>query len=118
VDFSKFTTYSWTPSQPASMKAADERIVAAVERELQARGMRKAATGQGDVLVTYSALRDPNAPNEVAGTLVVGLLEPGSRRRLLQLRVDTPLQGDGAALDGAIDRVVAELFQKYPKQAS
>jgi hypothetical protein len=110
VDFARFKTYSWTPSQPAPVKATDDRIVAAVDRELQSLGLTKTDNGTGDVLVTYSALRGNG--NAVDG-LVVGMLDPGTRRRLLQLRADTPI--DSAA---SVDSVVAELFTQYPTRVS
>src|SRR5512138_3250352 len=52
VDYSKFKTYAWTKGQPANTQAIDAQIVAAVDRELAALGMTKAASNP-DVLVTY-----------------------------------------------------------------
>jgi Domain of unknown function (DUF4136) len=118
VDFSRFKTYSWTPSQPAPDKAVDERIVAAVDGELRSVGLTKAAPGSaGDVLVTYSALRRLDVTGEAVGTLVVGMLEPGTRRRLLQLRAEHPIEGTPTTVDAAITRVVGQLFAKYPTRA-
>src|SRR3954462_1084324 len=56
VDFAKFTSYSWTQGQPSASKAIDGQVVAAVNRELAALGMTTAASGPGDVLVTYYSL--------------------------------------------------------------
>jgi hypothetical protein len=126
VDFAKFRTYSWTQGQPSADRKIDAQIVAAVDAELLALGMTKAATGTGDVLVTYYSLTrtdvDLNAkpdakglqPQYSVGTLVVGLLEPESRRRLLRLRADKPLDTEPAKLEAAIKSVVAEMFEKYP----
>src|SRR4051812_14264362 len=97
VDFAKFKTYSWTVGQPSADKKIDARIVAAVDRELAALGMTKAASGPGDVLAAYYSLSrtdvDVKAKEDAAGarpqysvgTLMVALLEPATRRRLLQL---------------------------------
>ncbi len=114
VDFSRLKTYSWTPSQPAPVKAVDDRIVGDVDRELSGLGLAKSESGTGDVLVTYSALR----PEGAVGTLVVGFLDPHTRKRLLQLRADKPLETDAAGLDAAIDRLVAELFEQYPTRTA
>jgi hypothetical protein len=126
VDFSKFKTYSWTQGQPSPDKTIDGQIVAAVDREMGALGMSKASSGTGDVMATYYSLSrtdvnlkgKPDAsgalPQYPVGTLMVGLLEPGTRRRLLQLRIDRPLAGSRDELEGIINSAVAELFAKYP----
>jgi hypothetical protein len=126
VDFSKFKTYSWMAGQPSAIKAVDAQIVAAVDRELAALGMTKATTGTGDVVASYFSLTrtdvdlkaKPDAkgarPGYSVGSLMVALLEPASRRRLLQLRVDQPIETQPEELAATIDRAVAEMFAKYP----
>ena len=88
--------------------------------------MTKAATGTGDVLVTYASLqrsdvnlkakKDANGilPQYPVGTLVVDLLDPGTQRQLLRLRLDKPLNADASKLEPAINSAVAELFANYP----
>ena len=56
-------------------------------------------------------------PQYPVGTLMVTLLEPGTRRRLLQLRIDKPISGSRDELEGVIGGAVAELFAKYPTRA-
>jgi uncharacterized protein DUF4136 len=126
VDFAKFKTYSWTKGQPSHSKTIDAQVVAAVDRELATLGMTKATAGPGDVLVTYYSLSrtDVNLkakqdskgmlPQYSVGTLVVGLLEPESRKRLLRLRIDKPIDTEPEKLKAAIDEAVAALFAKYP----
>jgi len=126
VDFAKFKSYTWKKGQPAPLKSVDEQIVSAVERELQGLGMTKAATGTGDVLVTYASLqrsdvnlkakKDANGilPQYPVGTLVVDLLDPATQRQLLRLRLDKPLNADPSKLESAINSAVAELFANYP----
>ena len=126
VDFAKFKTYSWMTGQPSAIKAVDAQIVAAVDRELAALGMTKATSGPGDVVASYYSLTrtdvdlkaKPDAlgarPGYSVGSLGVVLLEPASRRRLLQLRVDQPIETEPEQLAATIDRVVAEMFAKYP----
>jgi hypothetical protein len=53
-------------------------------------------------------------PQYWVGTLMVALLEPGSRRRLLRMRVDQPIDIEPAKLEAAINTAVAALFAKYP----
>ncbi|HVH27234.1 MAG TPA: DUF4136 domain-containing protein [Vicinamibacterales bacterium] len=126
VDFAKFKTYSWMAGQPSAIKAVDAQIVAAVDRELAGLAMKKATSGPGDVVVSYYSLSrtdvdlkaKPDAkgarPGYSVGSLGVVLLEPASRRRLLQLRVDEPIETQAEELAATIDRVVAEMFAKYP----
>jgi hypothetical protein len=130
VDFSRFITYSWTPGQPANLRTIDAQIVAAVDRELKALGMSRVPPGGGDVLATYFSLTrtdvDLNAraddtglrPEQSVGTLIVALLDPGTRRRLLQLRTDRPIDTSPAGLEADINRAVTELFEKYPTRTA
>jgi Domain of unknown function (DUF4136) len=129
VDFAKFTTYSWTQGQPSASKTIDAQVVAAVDRELGALGMTKAASGTGDVLAAYYSLSRTDVdlkakadsaglrPQYSVGTLMVALLEPGSRRRLLRMRIDQPIDTEPAKLEAAINTAVAALFAKYPTRA-
>jgi hypothetical protein len=129
VDFAKFKTYSWTVGQPSAVKAINSQVIAAVDRELSALGMTKAASGPGDVLATYYSLTrtdvnvkaEPDAagvrPQYPVGTLVVAMLEPASRRRLLRMRVDQPIDTEPAKLEAAINDAVAALFAEYPTRA-
>ena len=126
VDFSALKTYSWTKGQPSADKTIDARIIDAVDRELSALGMSKAASGSGDVLATYYSLSrtdvnhkaKPDAqgvrPQYWVGTLVVALLDPGNRERWLRLRIDKPIEIEPAKLDAAIDSAVAAMFAKFP----
>jgi len=126
VDPAKFKTYSWTKGGPSPNKTIDSQIVAAVDRELKGLGLTKAASGPGDVLVTYYTIRrtdvdlkaKPDAagalPQYPVGSLLVAMLDPGTRRRLVQLRTDKPVDADPAKLEAIINSAVAELFAKYP----
>jgi Domain of unknown function (DUF4136) len=126
VDFAKFSTYSWTTGQPSAVKEIDTHVKDAVDRELAALGMRRAATGPGDVLVAYYSLSRTDVdlkgkpdskgalPQYAVGTLMVALLDPSSRHRLLRLRVDTPIDSEPTKLAATIDDAVAALFAKYP----
>ena len=126
VNYAAFKTYSWTQGQPSQDKQIDRAIVAAVDKEMSGLGMSKAASGPGDVLVTYYSLSRTdvnlkakpdaagNLPRYSVGTLVVGLLDTGTRKRLLRLRIDKPIEGDRSQLEGTINEAVAALFAQYP----
>ena len=126
VDFAKFKTYTWTGGQPSPIKAIDTQVIAAVDAELKTLGMTKATSGTGDVLVTYYSLSrtdvdlkgKPDAqgvrPQYAVGTLAVALLDTGSRRQLLRMRADRPIESDTTKLDASIKAAVADMFAKYP----
>ena len=123
VDFARFKTYSWTKGQPSPDKTIDAQVVAAVDRELNALGMTRATSGPADVLAAYYSVSRTDVdhkakpdltgarPQQTVGTLMVALLDPASRRRLLRLRVDRPI---GGQLEPAINAAVAEMFALYP----
>ena len=87
----KARTFVWTVSHPSFDKAVDSLIVAAVDRELGARGFTKLPSGRSDVVVTYASLSKTHVDlkSKVAkggpyreflvGTLVVDLSDPASR---------------------------------------
>ena len=56
TDFSAFKTYSWKdPAAAAKDPQMHTRIIWYVERELEKKGLKKTADGQGDLLVRYYA---------------------------------------------------------------
>jgi hypothetical protein len=118
-------TYVWTVTRPSFDKTIDTQIVAAVDRELSARGFTKRPSGPSDITVTYASVsrtdidlktstRD-GAPNESAvGTLTVDLTNPTTRELLFRVRVDTPIEKSSTALESVINASVKAMFEKYP----
>jgi hypothetical protein len=125
----KARTYVWAASRPTFDKHLDSLIVAAVDRELGARGFTKLPSGHSDVLVTYDALgrtdvdlkskpaKDGTLRELSVGTLVVDLTDPANRQLLFSVRMDTPIERDLATIGAAIDEVVKEMFDKYPSSS-
>jgi hypothetical protein len=126
VDPAKFKTYSWIKGGPSPDKTVDAQILAAVDKELPGVGLTKAASGKPDVLVTYYSLRrtDVNLeakpdstgkqPQYPVGSLMVALMDPATRKRVVQLRTDKPLELEPAKLEAGINAAVTEMFAKYP----
>jgi hypothetical protein len=121
-------TYRWTETRPSFDKTIDAQIIVAVDRELQARGLRKLATGPCDLLVTYSSLSrtDVDLKSEApsgessefaVGTLIVDLRDPSNRSSLFRVRLDMPIELDHTRLEATIDAGVAAMFKKYPVAA-
>jgi len=98
----------------------------AIPKELGGLGMSKAASGKGDVLVTYYSLRrtdvdlkaKPDAsgaqPQYPVGSLLVAMLNPATRGRLVELRTDKPVDLEPGKSESIINAAVAEMFAKYP----
>jgi uncharacterized protein DUF4136 len=128
ADFSAIKTYSWTSGWTAYDKSVDEQICAAIDQELDAVGLTKVESGPGDVIVTYASLKRTDVdlkakpaekggmrPEYPVGSLVVLLLEPGTRRELFRARADVKLPADPAQFGPMIAGTVAEMFEKYPR---
>ena len=122
----KAKTYTWTVSQPSFNKDVDKQIIAAVDRELQARGLTKAATAPGDLTVTYASisrtdvdLKSKGKQGELTqysvGTLVVDLRNPANQQPLFRVRIDKPIDSDPATYEATINAAVAAMFEKYPR---
>ncbi len=128
TDFTKLKTYRWESGQPAIIQAVHVDIVAAVDRELAALGFQKKDAGPSDVLVTYATLRrtDVDLTSKAAqgkkaggnrqeiGTLVVIMMEPGTRKQIFNARGDKPIEPDVDKVNVVVDATVAEMFAKYP----
>jgi hypothetical protein len=121
----KARTYVWTVSRPSFNKKVDTLIVAAVDRELGARGLNKLPSGPSDVTVTYASVGRTdvdvkNAPKSgvsgefAVGTLIIDLSDPTNRQLLFRVRLDTPIATDAATFETTINAAVAAMFDKYP----
>jgi len=128
----KAKTYVWTKSQPSFDKDVDRQIIAAVDRELSARGFTKVDAAPSDVVVTYASLSRTDAdlkskPDKdkggalreyAVGTLVVDMRDPANKDSLFRVRMDTPIDKDPVKLEAAINAAVAAMFEKYPKPST
>jgi len=127
IDFSKIRTYTWMAGWPAFDPSVDWQIEADVDRELAALGLTKLTAEPCDTLVTYAAIRrtDVDVKTKVspdsdlrreypAGTVIVVLLDSGSRRELFRGRADMALQSDAAQRRLQIQTAIAQMFSRYP----
>jgi hypothetical protein len=134
----KARTYVWTERHAAFDTQADARIVAAIDRELESRGLMKLTSGSADLVVAYASLTKTGVdlkatpsqgthgthgthgtlPEYLVGTLVVELSEPTTHEALYRVQVDTPIEREQGAVEAAIDAAVRALFEKYPAQKS
>jgi hypothetical protein len=126
-DFSKLKTYCWNVGWPAYDKATDQQIVAAVDRQLAARGLTKLTGEPCDVIAKYRSLQrtDVDLDSEpfpgtglrgvyAVGTLFIVLREPRSRREVFRARVAAPLESEPSKRAVQIDAAIARIFKRYP----
>jgi hypothetical protein len=131
ADFQTLRTYAWTRGWASFDRTLDRRIVTAVDRELGALGLMKRDVGPSDVLVTYGSVQRTDVdvhkhhdelsgtyPEHGVGTLVVLMLESGTRRELFRARVDLPLDTPRTQLVGQVDTIVRKIFARYPTRVS
>lgn len=127
TDFSKFKTYTWEHGWQTYDKAVNEQIITSIDRELAGVGLTRRESGTADVIVTYASLwridvdlnaksttADGKLPQYDVGTLVVLLLEPGSRKELFRGRVDQPIEVETNKVKAVVDAAVKDMFAKYP----
>lgn len=141
VDFSQYQTYRWITDdlvliQPGTGDdrirnvANERRIRSAIERELEARGLRKAAGDDAELIVAftlgthvryriqggdnYDIVTDP-AASYTRGVLTIYLFDRASRRQIWSARTHKNLEpGDNP--DAVINTAVDVLLARFPPQ--
>jgi Domain of unknown function (DUF4136) len=56
VDFSALSSYSWQPGQPAPNSLIDKRIIAAIDRQLTAKGWTKVESAPGAIVIYQAGI--------------------------------------------------------------
>lgn len=130
ADVTTFKTYEWTPGHKALDPAWDKAIIAAVEKELAAKGLKPGKPG--DVLVAYHGVQredvdlstfDPKAAASgtkaaqiiKVGTLALELRNPATRAVIWRVAAEGAIKNvTPAERDAFVAKMVASLFEKYP----
>jgi len=133
TDFSRYRTYAWREGAAALDPDVSDRVRAAVDRELAAKGMQKVdRSGSPDLLVYASASRDQErAVNpeqwgydvgvgservEVVlipiGTLLVDLVDAGTNRLVWRGEITKAL--GGPVSDRQLRDITGRLFRDLP----
>ena len=146
IDVGQYRTYSWGPAgeQATGDPRLDnnqffqERIQAAVERHLNARGFEKTAVEASDLFIRYHASVEQlvnadgaDLPSAVcddcrpfvfdAGTIVIDLIDARSRRLVWRGWAEGDIDGvvnDQAWMEKHVDRAVARILEKLPRKVS
>lgn len=145
-DVHQYRSYGWGPADDQATgdprldnnRFFQERIEAAVERNLNARGFEKTAPGESDLLIRYYASVEQlvnadgaDLPFAVcddcrpfvfdAGTIVIDLIDARSRRLVWRGWAEGDIDGvvnDQAWMEKHVDRAVARILEKLPRKVS
>jgi len=136
ADFAAFKTYAWKDTQePASPPLDHQALTRDVERELEAKGFTKDASGRPDVLVRYFVKVGKRTRS--SSRMEDGRWQPSERRTVVELSrikelkvilelyrpaelepawsaVATDALAPPERLDVQIERTVARLLAQYP----
>ena len=143
ADFSKLKTYSWTSGVPAKNPDIHNHIISSIEKQLTAKGLTRVDQG-GDMLVSYHAAVMPDyesvtvakpgtwgprtgsteaAWQVVRGSLIVEMVNPGTKQELWRGTATDTLSNEGPTIDVTknmdkskkkVTKVVEKLFKYYP----
>jgi Domain of unknown function (DUF4136) len=140
ADFSSYKTYAWAPFQdPAPNPANHIRITRAVERELEAKGLRKVSPGDAAFFVRYQARLDKkikgtpsqsespwqpsnkrtivNFSKVKIGTLILEVWDAGTKELVWQARESMPAPSPDR-VEAAIDKSVKRLMEEFPPRVA
>lgn len=141
ADYSAYSTYAWHKGLPAARKQIQGFIVDAVESELEAKGLTKAASeGEADLyVVTYAFgsieagavggfFRDPSwswgiitvdARAVGVGTLVIELVDVQNNRLVFHGVADNTIIGQDAGwpqIEKKVKKVTKKILGRYPNR--
>ena len=144
AQFHNFRTYSWKVTAPLENQLMSQRIVAAVDQQLQSRGMQRVDSG-GDVFATYhgsvnnrldiqsfgygyggwyggwgGASRTTTVNEIPVGTLVVDLVDTKKNQMVWRGTATDDLRASSSPQDAQrrIDDAVKAMFHKFPPQTT
>jgi hypothetical protein len=146
MDVHQYRTYGWGPADEQATgdprldnnRFFQERIAAAVERNLNARGFEKTALGESDLLIRYYASVEqlvnadgvdfPYATCDGcrpfvfdSGTLVIDLIDARSRRLVWRGWAEGDIDGvvdNQAWMEKHVDDAVARILENLPRSVS
>jgi hypothetical protein len=137
ADFSTFQTYAWGDGTPAVNERVQGWIVAAVDRELQERGLRPAEWDDADLHVFTHVDADSHVDlwsnyvssptwtigiisadlrQTLTGMLIVEVVDPSSENPVWLARATKNFTGPAQSARPKIDKLVTKVFKKFPKR--
>ena len=139
ANFAPLKTYSWRPGTPLPNPLMSERVIAAVDAQLKAKGLTRVESG-GDVTVTYHASSEKNmdvqsfssggayscwggcttsttvTPVHV-GTLIVDVVDTKSDKMLWRGSVNDTISSNPSENEKKVNEGVKKMFANFPPKA-
>jgi hypothetical protein len=136
IGSARYKTFAFEEGTPARRPEAQERILAAVERELHAKGLTR-VFGESELHVVTHVLVDRHTLEKLerkdyfdywrgvnsvdafdlrAGTIVVDVVDAGQQRRVWRGVASAAVKGTPAKTLARIDKIVNKLFKSFPEQ--
>lgn len=136
VTWSNYHTYSWGEGTPAENPLVAQRIVAGIDAQLSAKGLKK-VDSDPDLLVMYHAATDQQkslnwsnmggwgrfggmgsaqVDTVITGQLKVDLADYKAKQFLWRGTATDTLSSDPQKNNKKIDKALTKMFQKFPPQ--
>ena len=139
TDFSQYHTYTWGEGRPARDPLIGQRIVAGIEAQLAAKGLRKAAEGEGvDLIVVYQTATDTHTEINTynsggwygwgwgggfsqttvskipVGELIVDLGDVKNRKFVWRGKATSTISSKPEKVNKMLDKALVKMFENYP----
>ena len=138
ANFSALKTYTWREGTKLPNPLMEQRVVAAVDAQLTAKGLQRVDSG-GDLTVTYHAAADESMDIQTfstgsaygcwggcmsntsttvrpvtIGTLIVDLVETSSNKMVWRGSGSDTVTGDPQEGERKINEAITRMFQNFP----
>jgi hypothetical protein len=134
VEWSKYHTYAWAEGTPAQDPLLAQRIVAGIDTQLAAKGLKKVESDP-DLVVVYHAATDKQkslnwsnmggwgrfggmgsaqVDTVVNGQLKVDLADYKAKQFLWRGTATDTVSGDPKKNDKKLDKALVKMFEKFP----
>lgn len=139
ANFAPLKTYTWRPGTPLPNPLMSQRVVAAVDAQLKAKGLTRVDSG-GDVSVTYHAAADKQmdvqsfssgghyscwggcststtVTNVTVGTLIVDLVDAKQDKMLWRGSATDTVSDNPAENEKKVNDGVKKMFEGFPPKS-
>ncbi len=135
VDLASYRSYAWGPGTPAARPEIQQAIVAAVDRELQSKGLRR-VDQEADLLVVSVAYAEMSTAitggylnldtvgvgviradvvDSTTGHLMLDLIDPRSSKPIWRSIASEPVSGnDVKKVLKKVDKIVRKMLEGFP----
>lgn len=135
MDFSKYKTYAWTTGTPAANPLVHQRIIAGIEAQLMAKGLRR-ADNNPDMVITYHTATDTQVSintmgggplggwrlgmgtasvNKIpVGELVVDIGDANARRFVWRGTASGTISSKPEKNEKSLNKALAKMFENFP----